>query len=230
MAAASIPRAACTAMCIGRTRCTAATAAASSKRPSSISRCAGSGTESSSLRGTSRCSPAFPPISFWRRRTSGGRAAWRMIRARPELSFFIVTKRILRFSEGLPADWGDGYENVTLCCTVENRRRAAERLPHFFRCRSGTSRSSASRCSSVSACRPISARRLSGCSSAASPGRRRGCATTTGCSTCAHSAASRGVPFCLPADGARFRKDGRVYAVERREQHRQAKKANIDIK
>ena len=52
-------------------------------------------------------------------------AAWRMIRARPELSFFIVTKRILRFSEGLPADWGDGYENVTLCCTVENRRRAA---------------------------------------------------------------------------------------------------------
>ena len=59
-------------------------------------------------------------------------AAWRMIRARPELSFFIVTKRILCFSEGLPADWGDGYENVTLCCTVENRRRAAERLPHVL--------------------------------------------------------------------------------------------------
>lgn len=93
-------------------------------------------------------------------------AAWRMIRARPELSFFIVTKRILRFSEGLPADWGDGYENVTLCCTVENRRRAAERLPHFLSlpirhkqiiCEPLLERISLS---------PYLGRRLSGCSSA----------------------------------------------------------------
>ena len=56
-------------------------------------------------------------------------AAWRMIRARPELSFFIVTKRILRFSEGLPADWGDGYENLIVGCTVENQAAADRRLP-----------------------------------------------------------------------------------------------------
>lgn len=48
------------------------------------------------------------------------------------LSFFIVTKRILRSAEAIPSDWGDGYENVTICCTVENRRRAAERLPYFL--------------------------------------------------------------------------------------------------
>ena len=29
-------------------------------------------------------------------------------------------------------DWGMGYENVTVCCTMENQRRADERLPMFL--------------------------------------------------------------------------------------------------
>ena len=54
--------------------------------------------------------------------------AWRMIRERIDLDFFIVTKRIDRFRVNLPADWGDGYENVTVCSTCENQDRAAHRL------------------------------------------------------------------------------------------------------
>ena len=33
----------------------------------------------------------------------------------------------------IPDDWGDGYENVTVCCTVENQDRADFRLPLFSR-------------------------------------------------------------------------------------------------
>lgn len=58
--------------------------------------------------------------------------AWDMIRERGDLHFFMITKRIERFSVGLPSDWGDGWENVTVCCTCENQRRADERLPIYL--------------------------------------------------------------------------------------------------
>lgn len=42
-----------------------------------------------------------------------------MIRQRGDLHFLMITKRINRVMECLPADWKDGYDNVTVCCTVE---------------------------------------------------------------------------------------------------------------
>lgn len=57
--------------------------------------------------------------------------AWQMIRERSDLHFLMITKRIDRFCVNLPTDWGDGYENATICCTVENQKRADERLPIF---------------------------------------------------------------------------------------------------
>ena len=58
--------------------------------------------------------------------------AWDMIRARPDLDFLILTKRIDRFLEVLPSDWGDGYDNVNIGCTVENQKLADYRLPLFL--------------------------------------------------------------------------------------------------
>lgn len=55
--------------------------------------------------------------------------AWSFIRERRDLNFYIITKRIERFEFSLPNDWGDGYENVTICATCENQKRADERLP-----------------------------------------------------------------------------------------------------
>ena len=55
--------------------------------------------------------------------------AWLMIRRRSDLHFFMITKRPERILQCLPEDWGDGYENVTICCTMENQRRVDERLP-----------------------------------------------------------------------------------------------------
>ena len=58
--------------------------------------------------------------------------AWSMIRQRADLDFLILTKRIERFEISLPSDWGDGYDNVNIGCTVENQEIADYRLPLFL--------------------------------------------------------------------------------------------------
>ncbi len=54
---------------------------------------------------------------------------WDMIRERSDIHFHIITKRIERFTVGLPDDWGDGWENVTVCSTCENQKMADKRIP-----------------------------------------------------------------------------------------------------
>lgn len=56
---------------------------------------------------------------------------WRMMRERTDLHFIFLTKRIERFAVCAPADWGDGYKNVTVGCTVENQEMADRRLSIF---------------------------------------------------------------------------------------------------
>lgn len=56
---------------------------------------------------------------------------WRMMKERPDLSFLFLTKRIDRLADCLPPDWGGGWENVTVGCTVEDQRTADYRLPIF---------------------------------------------------------------------------------------------------
>lgn len=58
-------------------------------------------------------------------------AAWQMIKQRADCHFLFITKRIDRFLVNLPGDWGDGYENVTVCCTCENQQQVDLRLPVF---------------------------------------------------------------------------------------------------
>lgn len=56
---------------------------------------------------------------------------WEMIRTRRDLDFLFITKRIDRLHECLPDDWGDGYDHVTICCTMENQDRIDYRLPIY---------------------------------------------------------------------------------------------------
>ncbi|MBS6764763.1 MAG: DUF5131 family protein [Clostridium sp.] len=56
---------------------------------------------------------------------------WDMIRERQDLHFLFLTKRIERFMQCIPKDWGDGYENVTVGCTIENQEMADARLSIF---------------------------------------------------------------------------------------------------
>lgn len=53
---------------------------------------------------------------------------WQMMRERSDLHFIFLTKRIERFLDCIPQDWNEGYDNVTVGCTVENQDRADYRL------------------------------------------------------------------------------------------------------
>ena len=56
-------------------------------------------------------------------------AAWRIMGERPDVVFYLLTKRPQRVADNLPKDWGDGWENVFFSVTAENQRRADERVP-----------------------------------------------------------------------------------------------------
>lgn len=68
----------------------------------------------------------IPEADEWREE------AWAMIKGRPDLDFLILTKRIDRFLVSLPSNWGSGYDNVNLGCSVENQSLADYRLPLFL--------------------------------------------------------------------------------------------------
>ena len=55
--------------------------------------------------------------------------AWDIMRMRRDVIFYLLTKRPQRVSECLPADWGDGWDNIFFNVTCENQRRADERIP-----------------------------------------------------------------------------------------------------
>lgn len=129
--------------------------------------------------------------------------AWDMIRARQDLRFFFVTKRIARFRDCLPFDWGDGWEHVHICCTVENQQQAAFRLPIFLQ--------APIRHKSI-ICEPLLGEidltpwlcpQIESVSVGGSRGRTPGCAGMNGCSPLPASARKRALPsgFARPAHG-----------------------------
>lgn len=48
--------------------------------------------------------------------------AWEIVRATPRSTYQILTKRPENIADRLPADWGEGYPNVWLGVSIENRR------------------------------------------------------------------------------------------------------------
>ena len=56
---------------------------------------------------------------------------WRMIKERQDCTFLFLTKRIERFMESIPDDWNNGYDNVVVCCTIENQKNADKKLSVF---------------------------------------------------------------------------------------------------
>lgn len=65
----------------------------------------------------------LPQADCWRAE------AWDIIHQRPDVKFFLLTKRPERVRECLPCDWGDGWNNVMFNVTCENQHRADERIP-----------------------------------------------------------------------------------------------------
>ena len=56
---------------------------------------------------------------------------WKMMKERQDCTFLFLTKRIDRFMKCIPDDWNDGYDNVVVCCTIENQKNADHKLSVF---------------------------------------------------------------------------------------------------
>lgn len=154
--------------------------------------------------------------------------AWAMIKRRSDLHFFIITKRIHRFEKTKPDDWGEGYPNVSICCTTENQEMADFRLPIF---------NSLPIKHKFIACEPMLTdmnilKYLDGIESVTVGGE-----SGLEARICRYQwilnvreqCRQAGCGFWFKQTGARFEKDGRLYNIPRQIQHSQARKANINI-
>lgn len=156
--------------------------------------------------------------------------AWRMIRERPDVSFFIITKRIDRFRVALPDDWGDGYDHVAIGCTVENQRMADYRLPIF---RSVPIRHKIVICAPLLEplnLTPYLDETIEEVSAGGESGEEARVCDFDWVREIRRQCVERNVPFTFHQTGARLRKDGRVYRILRKFQHAQARKANINYR
>lgn len=57
---------------------------------------------------------------------------WALIRATPNLDWMLLTKRPGNIAKMLPPDWGSGYPNVWLGCTVVNQEEADRDIPKLL--------------------------------------------------------------------------------------------------
>lgn len=57
--------------------------------------------------------------------------AWEIMRQRPDVIFYLLTKRPERVANCLPDDFGNGWENIWFNVTCENQQMANKRLPYL---------------------------------------------------------------------------------------------------
>ena len=156
--------------------------------------------------------------------------AWLMIQRRSDLHFFMITKRPERIAQCLPDDWGDGYENVTICCTMENQRRADERLPLY---RELPIRHKSIICEPLLEAIDFHDALGSWCeqvSVGGESGRDARVCDYDWVLNIREQCIKSNVPFHFKQTGAHFRKDGRLYNIPRNQQMAQANRAGVDIK
>ena len=131
----------------------------------------------------------------------------------------------------MPADWNDGYENVTISCTCENQYMADKRLPVFLEL-------------------PIRHKEIihepmleainiekylekygNGIECVSCGGESGDDARVMDYAWVLQThiqCVKYGVPFSFHQTGTHFRRGGRIYTVPRKDQELQAKKARID--
>ncbi len=154
---------------------------------------------------------------------------WQMIKRRGDMLFFIITKRIHRFEQCIPPDWGSGYDNVHICCTCENQREADRRLPIFL---SAPIKKRSIICEPLLGHIELSKYLTPDITELIAGGESgddaRPCDYEWVLSL-REQCKQKGVHFTFKQTGARFIKDGKLYCIPRKMQHAQAKKADIDI-
>lgn len=156
--------------------------------------------------------------------------AWEMMRLRSDLRFLFFTKRIDRLREVLPPDWGEGYENVVVGCSVENQTAADHRLPLFLDAPLRHRLIVAAPLIGPLDLRPYLTPAVELVSAGGESGHEARPCDYDWVLALREQCLAAGISFCFHQTGARFVKDGRLYRIHRRFQHAQARKARIDYR
>ena len=155
--------------------------------------------------------------------------AWDMIRQRSDLPFTIITKRVLRIKDCLPSDWGDGWDNVCICATMENQARADERLGEFLALPLKHRRIICEPCLSKIDFHGKLDARISGITAGGESGPNARICDFEWILYLREQCERAGIGFHFKQTGAKFLKDGHLYRIARKNQHSQARRAGINI-
>lgn len=156
--------------------------------------------------------------------------AWQMMKSRSDLKFLFITKRIHRFHKCTPPDWGDGYDNVIICCTVENQDRADARLPIFLDAPIKHKMIICEPLLSEINLAPYLSSYIHGVVAGGESGQHARLCDYDWILRIRQQCIHANVAFTFKQTGALFKKGNKVYRIERKLQHAQAKKAGIDFK
>ena len=155
--------------------------------------------------------------------------AWDMIRMRRDLNFYFFTKRIERFAEVVPEDWGDGWDNVAVGCTVENQQMADRRLPVFNSLPIKHKSIIAAPLLGPLDLRPYLDSGIEEVSAGGESGADARVLDFDWVLDLRSQCVDAGTEFHFHQTGARLLKEGRIYRIPRRHQHEQAKRAGLDF-
>lgn len=155
---------------------------------------------------------------------------WEMIRKRRDCWFYFFTKRIDRLEKCLPHDWGSGYDNVLIGCTVENQERADFRLPVFCKLPIKHKSIIAAPLLERINIEPYLSSDIEEVSVGGESGLNARPCNYDWILDLRSQCIEKNIPFRFHQTGAHFIKNGRMYNIKRSYQSVQAKKANIDFR
>lgn len=130
----------------------------------------------------------------------------------------------------IPDDWGDGYDNVLVGCTVEDQRRADYRLPIFLDAPIKHKSIITSPLLERIDLSPYLDDSIEEVATGGESGVNARVCDYDWILDMRRQCVERGIPFRFHQTGAFFRKDGKLYRIKRRYQLSQAHRAGIDYK
>lgn len=148
--------------------------------------------------------------------------AWSIMKQRQDLHFLFITKRIDRFLVSLPEDWGDGYDNITIGCTVENQEIADYRLPLFL---SYPIKHRFIECAPILGDINLTTylHNIDGVSVSGESGREARTCDYQWILNIRNQCVNANIPFSFRSTGSHFRKDGELYNINPKMQHKTAR-------
>lgn len=154
---------------------------------------------------------------------------WKMIKIRDDLEFFIITKRVNRVLECLPTDWGDGYNNVRIDVTVENQKRADERIPMLMKLplkKKGIM--VAPILEEVDVSKYLLDSKINIVSAGGESGDNARVCEYDWVLSLRNQCIANGVSFNFHQTGTKFKKDSRLYLIPKDKEKEQAEKSNLN--